>query len=244
VPRPPRLLGLGERGRERSDPPFSVDDVRLLEYVSPMLGSLMRHMAAGDAAGRAAASSPPPGVMIFDRALRASSWTPQAQEWLRQLPDGARWRRHGLLPPVLYGVAGRLLADERSSGDARARVRTITGSWIVLDGGKLEGDAAGRIVITIRSATAHEVFDILCQAHELTPREDMIVRLVVGGLSTKQLAERLFITPYTVKDHLKGVFDKVGVRSRRELVGRMTGHAVDSAGQGSAGEGSVGRLPA
>jgi DNA-binding CsgD family transcriptional regulator len=133
-----------------------------------------------------------------------------------------------LLPPAVYGVAGRLLAapaEAAAGGTARARIRTATGTWAVLDGSRLEGEAGGRVAITVRAATADEVLELLCRAYELTPRESELVRLVVGGLRTQRLAERLFITPYTVKDHLKAVFQKVGVRSRGALVGRMTGHA-------------------
>lgn len=209
--------------RERSDRPFTPEDVRLLNDVSEALGATMRRLMTGD-------TSPPsdslaPGIIICDRHLRETSWTQAAHQWLDQLPDGARWRRQGLLPPVVYGIAGRLLAaaDEPSGENARARVRTATGAWAVLDGSRLEGDAGGRVAITIRSATADEMIEILCRAYELTPRQSELVRLVVGGLRTQQLAERLFIAPYTVKDHLKAVFTKVGVRSRGELVGRLTG---------------------
>lgn len=41
------------------------------------------------------------------------------------------------------------------------------------------------------------------------------------GLSTAEVSEELHITPNTVRDHFKAIFDKVGVRSRRELVGQV-----------------------
>jgi len=210
--------------REKSEASFTAEDIRLLEDVSTNLATTMRRMMAGDPAAQA--DPPPSGVIICDHHLRETSWTPEAHQWLAQLPDEARWREYGLLPPAVYGVAGRLLAggDGDYSTVARARVLTTTGTWAVLDGGRLEGDGGGRVAITIRAATADEVLDILCQACDLTPRETQLVRLVVAGLNTQQLAERLVITPYTVKDHLKAVFEKVGVQSRGELVGRMTGH--------------------
>jgi DNA-binding CsgD family transcriptional regulator len=51
----------------------------------------------------------------------------------------------------------------------------------------------------------------------LTDAEWATVRLVVEGLSNRQIAERLFLSRYTVETHLKHVFAKLGVESRTEL---------------------------
>ena len=60
-------------------------------------------------------------------------------------------------------------------------------------------------------------------AYGLTTREAEIARLIVRGYSTRQVVDRLHISRYTVQDHLKAVFDKLGVRSRRELVAQLLG---------------------
>lgn len=58
-------------------------------------------------------------------------------------------------------------------------------------------------------------------AYGLSSREEEVVKLVVRGLSTTQIARKLFISEYTVQNHLRGVFEKVSVRSRGELVKRL-----------------------
>jgi DNA-binding NarL/FixJ family response regulator len=56
------------------------------------------------------------------------------------------------------------------------------------------------------------------QALNLTPRELEIVRLVAEGLENDDIAQRLFISPFTVKTHINRAMQKVGVSGRAQLV--------------------------
>ena len=47
--------------------------------------------------------------------------------------------------------------------------------------------------------------------------------MVLQGLTTDEIAGQLCISQLTVQDHVNAIFDKVGVRSRRELVARIFG---------------------
>ena len=55
----------------------------------------------------------------------------------------------------------------------------------------------------------------------LTRSRRAVVQQVLAGAGTQQIARALQLSPYTVQDHLKAVFAKVGVSSRQELSSRI-----------------------
>jgi ATP/maltotriose-dependent transcriptional regulator MalT len=57
---------------------------------------------------------------------------------------------------------------------------------------------------------------------DLTAQERQVARLAREGLSNTAIGERLFVSPRTVEWHLRNVFTKLGIRSRRELSYTMT----------------------
>jgi len=59
--------------------------------------------------------------------------------------------------------------------------------------------------------------------HGLTPREQEIAYLLVRGFHNKEIALRCFISELTVKDHLKHIYQKMGIHQRADLLLRLLG---------------------
>jgi len=98
----------------------------------------------------------------------------------------------------------------------------------VLDGSVLAGLDEPQVAVTLRAAASSEVLGMLCRSFGLSSREIQLAYHLVDGLTTQQIAERLCISPYTVKDHIKAVFRKVGTNTRGELVSELTGRTAQS----------------
>jgi DNA-binding CsgD family transcriptional regulator len=77
--------------------------------------------------------------------------------------------------------------------------------------------ASSGVAVVVDAARAGDVLPVAAAAFRFTGREMAVVRGVLNGLDTRSLATSLRISEYTVQDHLKSVFAKSGVGSRREL---------------------------
>jgi DNA-binding CsgD family transcriptional regulator len=152
--------------------------------------------------------------------------TPAAEGWLAEVAE-SDWRSSLELPDAVYAVAARLLALERGGHTPpdlmpRIRLRIASGRWVVLHASRLRAaESEGRIAVIFEEARPAEIAPLIVDAYGLTRREGEITQLVLRGLSTAEVSKALHITSNTVRDHFKAIFDKVGVRSRRELVGQV-----------------------
>jgi DNA-binding CsgD family transcriptional regulator len=66
-------------------------------------------------------------------------------------------------------------------------------------------------------------------AWNLTPREREVAALIIEGRSSDDIATSLFLSPHTVRDHVKAIFGKVGVHNRQHLTATLTGRAAETA---------------
>ena len=212
--------------REHSSPNFTPAEAAFMAKLTPHLAEGLRTaLLIGDGP---VPTLPPegPGLVLLADDLSLAAITPAAEGWLAEVAK-SDWPGSLELPEAVYAVAARLLALERGGHTSpdlmpRIRLRTASGRWLVLHASRLRAaETEGRIAVIFEEARPSEIAPLIVDAYGLTKREGEITRLVLRGLSTAEVSEELHITPNTVRDHFKAIFDKVGVRSRRELVGQV-----------------------
>jgi DNA-binding CsgD family transcriptional regulator len=233
--------------RERAAPPFTPSEADVLDRLTPHLAAgLRKALLTGTSLAPMMLDGPGLLVVADDFSLMAT--TPAAERWLAEIAP-ADWPRTRELPTAVYQVVGRLQALElERDGDAptspmpRVRLRTRSGQWLVLHASRLSGTAGpAPIAVILEVAQPLEIAPLIIQAYDLSKREGEITLCVVRGLSTAEIASELHISAHTVQDHLKAIFDRVGVRSRRELIAGiftqqyqpriMAGGSLDARGQ-------------
>jgi DNA-binding CsgD family transcriptional regulator len=203
-------------------PDFSPAEAALVAAVAPHLAEAQRT----DQLAVALAESPGvhrPGLLLLADDDQVVGTTHEADELFQELgyeTDGQR------LPEIVYLVAAAARAAAHGTLQAgvvpRGRLRTPAGQWPVVHGSLVRtSDSTNQVAITIEPARTSEVASLLVKAYEFTDREQQVSLLVLQGMATEEIARRLCVSPYTVQDHLKAIFDKAGVRSRRELVAEV-----------------------
>jgi DNA-binding CsgD family transcriptional regulator len=209
-----------EAYRDRSDRPFEPEDIELLADAGASTASALRRSVMATN-GRSAADPMPPGVIVLDGGLRRVSWTAWARAWIDRLPSAPLYASIGILPSVVYPAATRARSTASAVG-AHALLRAVDGCWVMIEAAPLEDGGDGEVAVTLRAATATETFDLFCRVYALSQRERELVALLAAGLDTRAVGRRLFISRHTVQDHLKSVFAKVGIHSRRELLAKLS----------------------
>jgi DNA-binding CsgD family transcriptional regulator len=210
--------------RHRGRPDFESTEAAFVAVISPALAEAFRRslllpgLAVHEVTGG-------PGVILLDDRDRIEAVSASAQHWLREVIDIPRTAETALPHPV-YAVAARArsihkAADRASGRLARARVPTRSGPWLILHGMRLGGTTEGRTAVLVEPASSPELASLIVRAYGLSNREREVLQRLVQGLSTKEIAATLGISAYTVADHLKGIFEKVGVQSRTELMARV-----------------------
>ncbi|GAA1739013.1 LuxR C-terminal-related transcriptional regulator [Luedemannella helvata] len=212
--------GMGTLYRAPQSPGFSMAETDVLGRLAPLIALGLRSALVASAADTVNTTSGP-AVVIVDGDNQVSQASVAAAERVAEL-GGDLW---GELPTTVSAVvsAARAYGSGRSSVLPRTRHRTRSGRWLIVHASPLAArdGQIGQVVVTIEEAGPPDVVPLVIAAFGLTGRERDVVTHVLQGAGTAEIASSLHLSPHTVQDHLKNIFDKAGVRSRRALIARV-----------------------
>ncbi|MBV1780842.1 LuxR C-terminal-related transcriptional regulator [Paeniglutamicibacter sp. ABSL32-1] len=203
----------GAAGLVRTGKDFTDREVEFLLAVAPAITTATRLCIRSELQ----AGPPPsgPAIAVLDRDGTLCSLTPGARSWQERIDATAPGRFLTMMHVVAIGASGS------ASGEFRAKVRDATGRWAMLEASPLLGTREDSVAVGIKEIGAEDLAGLMPAAYGLTMREREICTEVLSGLTTTEIAQRLFISPNTVQDHLKSIFAKVSVHSRGQLAARM-----------------------
>jgi DNA-binding CsgD family transcriptional regulator len=149
------------------------------------------------------------GIEAGSRALLSDTPEPLYREAIERL-ERSRGVIHLARARLHYG---EWLRREHRRVDAREQLRAAHDRFSEMGAEGFAERARGELLAT--GETVRKRGDDT--RDELTPQEQQIARLARDGLSNPEIGARLFLSPRTVEWHLRKVFGKLGIRSRREL---------------------------
>jgi DNA-binding CsgD family transcriptional regulator len=165
------------------------------------------------------------GIVLLDSSLSAVACNPEAIRILTFPSAPDRIRR---MDVFLADKIRTELLNHRSSSDVefvkelKSGKRRYTCRAFQLEG---NGKSAGitTALLLERTSSAPIALEQLCLEHGLTQRERETVKFLLLGLTSKEIATRMDISPNTVKAFLRIVMVKMGVSTRSGIVGRILG---------------------
>ncbi|MEV0533979.1 helix-turn-helix transcriptional regulator [Kitasatospora sp. NPDC050463] len=203
--------------------PFPARQRELADTAARHLGNALRacHLPPGGEAFGAVGADAGPAVVVLGASNRLLALSGPAEELFSRLADPSRT---SLGLPLAFAMAAeqaRRTARALPVPQSKIRIRAGDGRWYVLHASPLQGSAAGEVTVVASAATPADAMPLYLSAYGLTAREREVALLLVRGCDTREVSRLLAMKPYTVQDHLKAVFAKAGVASRRELIARI-----------------------
>ena len=207
--------------RNSTDGPITDIELADTRVVAPTISQVLRR-ALGRIGQQGSGGQVSPTVILLNNAGNIVGVTEGGGALLEDL------RTEGVdeqgVPTLIQAAATRARWSRRENRLAH-RVRGRSGQWMRLDVKPMEGDS-DLVAVSISPARAGDLFPILLAAYGLTERESAVTLLLVRGLATRDIASELSISPHTVRDHTKAIYEKASVNTRGELVAQLFSNHV------------------
>ncbi|UTR13191.1 helix-turn-helix transcriptional regulator [Salipaludibacillus sp. LMS25] len=156
------------------------------------------------------------GVLTFSEKIELMAGNERGTMWLDKLRERENIQGSRLVPRPIRAICSAATASLKNK---KVMMRLRGEAFLTLEATPLIVDKKViSLAVLIRRAERDAIFPYLTNLYRLTNREREVLEKVMKGLSTKEIAAACYISPYTVQDHLKAIFEKTHVTSRRELV--------------------------
>ncbi|MGW9632044.1 ATP-binding protein [Agromyces sp. NPDC055520] len=162
---------------------------------------------------RAVASGTPWALGLAARARALTSIGSDAEEHYREAIEQLARSRMTTQLARTHLVYGEWLRREGRRQDAREQLRTAHELLSEMGAEAFAARAARELVAT----GEHPRKRLAQPADALTSHELHIARLVATGATSREVGEQLFLSPRTIEAHLRNIFRKLGITSRRQL---------------------------
>jgi DNA-binding NarL/FixJ family response regulator len=225
------VLGTLNFGRNDGDGPFTAEERALAEALARLISAALESVRERDALVRerdsiiAALELCHEPVVVTDLGANTRRLNAAARRLLDRLLD-----REGALDALMAHPSPRRL-DQVASRVTRHETDALLkdGSPALLCARSAVAADNPRVIVSFLELVGESEPQPLPAAVDaaLTRREREVVALAVAGLHDAEIAERLHLSAYTVKQYLHAAYRKCGVRSRVELVRRALGHGDD-----------------
>ncbi|MBA3778521.1 MAG: helix-turn-helix transcriptional regulator [Chloroflexi bacterium] len=213
--------GATRLNRAPGDPMFSPHEIGFMAAAAPLIAEGVRR---GLLVGEATDPDQPnaPGLAVIGLDGRLESTSSSAQEWFARFPADHGWQDG--VPISVFAVAADAVRDAEQGGGGGAstvRIPMMDGGWAVVQGAVLSANGDSAVTVIIEPAHPNRIAPLLMSIYGLTDREREVTRQVMLGGSTTEVAGHLRMSPHTLQQHLKNIFEKTCVSSRGELVAKI-----------------------
>ena len=208
---------------------FTEQDFEICKYVGSVIGDIYKHHLRDEEIKFKAnlykiiKANMYFGVLLFDAQFKLISYNKIGIERMNEITH-----EKGIteMTCALTAIIREMMENEAKSGQ-NLTIYKIMDNYIIELLINRELDEFGNIITnyivfvygkawfsSILTLSAEQVID----HYDLTDREKQLVSLILQGCSNLQISEKLFISTYTVKEHIKSIFRKMNLKSRGELI--------------------------
>ncbi|MCR6109189.1 helix-turn-helix transcriptional regulator [Bacillus sp. A301a_S52] len=202
--------------RGRHHPFFDDEDEKVLSQLSRTIAEGLESIENQMSLRFHEGLSEDTGVLTFTEKIELMASNERGTRWLDKLRERENIHGTSIIPRSIRAICSAATASLKNE---KVMVRLSGEAFLTLEATPLIVERkVVSLAVLIQRTEREAIFPYLASLYRLTNRERDVLEKVRKGLSTKEIAEACYISPYTVQDHLKAIFEKTDVTSRRELV--------------------------